>query len=174
MYKNKYQFGKYLSLLDIQEKESIQKWGVTGGNLKKAYDKTVKGYVYITDQNMKLSLPGKPQDLFLLQTYLTLQCKILFKQSFNIEVQVTDSDLVKRRLFFSGATDYTYSQPNIVKTIHSVRIPSSLLLEGVWLNLQFDLLSFIQNSFEPFKLRSVDQITIGGACLLRKVYTSQK
>jgi hypothetical protein len=109
MYKNKYQYGKHLSLLDVQDKESIHKWGVTGGNLKKAYDKTVKGYVYITDVNMKLSLPGKPQDLFLIQTYLTIQCKVLSKQSFNVEVSFTDSESIKRRLFFSGATDYTYS-----------------------------------------------------------------
>jgi hypothetical protein len=49
MYKNKYQYGKHVQLLNIQEKESLDKWVVTGGTLKRAFDKTVKGYVYITD-----------------------------------------------------------------------------------------------------------------------------
>ena len=28
------------------------------------------------------------------------------------------------------------------------RIPSGMILEGVWLNLQFDVESFVQNCFE--------------------------
>lgn len=58
MFKNQYQYGKHVQLLTINEKDSIQKWTISGGNLKRAYDKTVKGYVYITDSNTKLMLPG--------------------------------------------------------------------------------------------------------------------
>ena len=35
------------------EKELIKKWMVSG-SIKKAYDRSVKGYVYITDMNSKL------------------------------------------------------------------------------------------------------------------------
>ena len=35
------------------EKETIKKWMVSG-SIKKAYDRSVKGYVYITDSNSKL------------------------------------------------------------------------------------------------------------------------
>ena len=35
------------------EKELIKKWMVSG-SIKKAYDRSVKGYVYITDMNLKL------------------------------------------------------------------------------------------------------------------------
>ena len=35
------------------EKETIKKWMVSG-SIKKAYDRSVKGYVYITDANSKL------------------------------------------------------------------------------------------------------------------------
>ena len=31
------------------------------GSIKKAYDRTVKGYVYITDLSSKLQLPKEPR-----------------------------------------------------------------------------------------------------------------
>ena len=53
MYKQAYQNGKNVQLLSVQEKEMIKSWGIVG-NLKKAYDKTVKGFVFVTDANSKL------------------------------------------------------------------------------------------------------------------------
>ena len=44
--------------MSISEKDSIGKWSIAGGSLKRAYDKTCKGYVYITEANTKLMLPG--------------------------------------------------------------------------------------------------------------------
>lgn len=67
------------------------------------------------------------------------QIKILDKKSFHFEVTFTDSELVKRRVYFSGASDYLYSKANIVKNPHNVRVPCSMILEGVWLNLSFDI-----------------------------------
>jgi hypothetical protein len=163
-------------LLAINEKESVQKWSISGSNLKRAYDKTVKGYVYITDQNTKLMMPGltRQVDLYLLQTNLLFQIKILDKKSFNLEVMFTDTEGVKRRIHFNGSGDFIYSKENIIKGPNNVRVPSSMLLEGVWLNLQFDIQSFIQNTFEPtFKFRSIDGIVLGGACLVRRISTSK-
>jgi hypothetical protein len=48
MYKNHYQYGKSVDLLDIHAKDALKTWQTTG-SLKKAYDKSVKGYVWITD-----------------------------------------------------------------------------------------------------------------------------
>ena len=56
MYKNHYQYGKSVDLLDIHDKEALKTWQ-TVGSLKKAYDKSVKGYVWITDQNSKWTHP---------------------------------------------------------------------------------------------------------------------
>lgn len=54
----------------------------------------------------------------------------------------------------------------------NARIPCGLLLENVWLNLMFDVQSFIMNCFEPnFRFRSIDGITLGGHCLVRKIAT---
>lgn len=53
MFKQAYQNGKYFQLLSIQDKETIKNWGLIG-NLKKAYDRTVKGYIFVSDSNSKL------------------------------------------------------------------------------------------------------------------------
>jgi len=53
MFKNAYQYGNNVSLLNIQDKETIKRWLVSG-SIKKAYDRSVKGYVYITDLSSKL------------------------------------------------------------------------------------------------------------------------
>ena len=77
--------------------------------------------------------------MFLLQTNLLFQIKVLEKKSFNLEITFTDTELIKRRIYFSGATDYHYSRDNIQKAPYNVRIPISMILEGIWLNLSFDV-----------------------------------
>ena len=52
-----------------------------------------------------------------------------------MEIAFTDQEKVKRRLYFSGAQHFNYSKNNIAKAPLNARIPCSLLLEGVWLNL---------------------------------------
>lgn len=47
MYNNKFQYGKTVDLLSINEKDSINNWS-TPTNLKRAYDKTCKGFVYVS------------------------------------------------------------------------------------------------------------------------------
>ena len=51
------------------------------------------------------------------------------------------------------------------------RIPSAMILEGVWLNMVFDIQSFVDNSFETTSFRSIDAIYISGPALVRKVCT---
>lgn len=57
MYSNQFQYGKHVTLLNIQEKDSIDKWH-TQGLLRRAYDKSVKGYVFVTDAGSRLKQPG--------------------------------------------------------------------------------------------------------------------
>ena len=40
------------------------------------------------------------------------------------------------------------------------RIPCGMILEGVWLNLQFDLQSFVENCFDATNFRSIDAVLI--------------
>jgi hypothetical protein len=46
-----------------------------------------------------------------------------------------------------------------------------MLLEGVWLNLQFDILSFVTSCFADVVFKQIDGIVISGALLLRRVAT---
>ena len=171
MFRDQYQDGKHVQLLSVADKTSINKWTVQG-SLKKAFDKSVKGYVYITDVGTKLSLPSSRRDeLALLQGTVLLQCKLLDKKSFQLEVLFTDTSGVKRRIYYSGATHFTYSKNNIHKAPLNARIPSSMLLEGVWLNLQFDILSFITNCFSDCQFRQIDGIAVTGALLLKRIAT---
>jgi len=59
----------------------------------------------------------------------------LDKKSFHLEIVFTDTENVKRRIYFTGAMDFHYSKDNIVKAPSNVRVPTSMILEGVWLNL---------------------------------------
>ena len=84
---------------------------MVSGSIKKAYDRSAKGYVYITDRNSKLQLPQDPRrtELHLLQPFLNLQVKILDKKQFHLEVSFTDQDKFKKRLVFYGSKPYAYS-----------------------------------------------------------------
>jgi hypothetical protein len=133
----------------VQEKDTIKNWGLVG-NLKKAYDRSVKGYVFVSDANSKLQLPKdtRKTDLHLLQPYLLLQVKILNKKQFHFEVAFTDTLGSKKRLIFYGAIPFAYTKDNIARQPLHARIPSNMILEGVWLNLQFDIASFVGRCFE--------------------------
>lgn len=127
--------------MNVQDKDSIKNWAVASGNLKKAYDKTVKGYVLICDGQTKLQIPkeSRKAELYLLQTNLLFQIKVLDKKSFNLEVVFTDTEKNKRRITFYGSNHYQYSKDNIVRSPLAARIPTSMILEGVWLNLMIDV-----------------------------------
>lgn len=46
-----------------------------------------------------------------------------------------------------------------------------MILEGVWLNLQFDVQSFVSSCFDATNFRSIDAISISGPALVRRVFT---
>ena len=78
---------------------------MVSGSIKKAYDRSVKGYVYITDANSKLQLPQdtRRQELCLIQPFLNFQVKVLDKKQFHFEIGFTDTDKQKKRLIFYGS-----------------------------------------------------------------------
>ncbi len=154
------------------DKETIKRWLVSG-SIKKAYDRSVKGYVYITDMSSKLQLPkdSRRQELYLLQPFVNLQVKVLDKKQFHVEVTFSDQDKHKKRLVFYSGTQYAYSKDNISRQPMHARIPSGMILEGVWLNLQFDVQSFVEQCFDTSTFRSIDAISISGPALVRRVLT---
>jgi hypothetical protein len=43
----------------------------------------------------------------------------------------------------------------------------------MWMNLQFDIASFVEKCFDKVTLKTIDSIEIGGACLIRRVLTTK-
>eukprot|EP00347_Sterkiella_histriomuscorum_P023813 403333301 len=173
MYKNSYQYGRYVPLFNVQNKESINNW-VFQGSVKKAYDKSCKSFVFVFDHATKAQMPddSRQKELYLVQPFILLQLMITDKKLFNLEVTVTDQQKIKRRLIFTTGSSYSYSKDNIIKQPLHARIPfGDMLKEGVWLNLQFDIQSFVDTCFGQINFRSIDAIQISGACRLRKIMT---
>ena len=106
--------------------------------------------------------------------FLCLQVKVLHKAQFHVEVTFSDYDKQKKRLIFYGGSQYAYSKDNIQRQHMHCRIPSGMILEGVWLNLQFDLESFVENCFDgASSFRSIEGVSISGPALVRRVFTCQ-
>lgn len=57
--------------------------------------------------------------------YLVLQCKIIDKRSFDVQVFYTSKDGVRRRITFNGQKPYSYSLDNITKLPLHSRVPSA-------------------------------------------------
>ena len=97
--------------------------------------------------------------------------KVLDKKQFHVEVTFSDQDRQKKRIVFYGSTQYAYSKDNISRQAMHARIPSAMILEGVWLNLQLDMQSFVDRCFETTDFRTIDAITVSGPALVRRVFT---
>jgi hypothetical protein len=47
-------------------------------------------------------------------------------------------------------------------------------MEGMWMNLQFDIKSFVGKCFpEDIKFKQIDNIILSGACLVRRMITTK-
>ena len=103
-----------------------------------------------------------------------MQCKVLDKKSFHFEVQFSDFEGKRRRLIFYGAQFYTYSKDNIHREPLHARIPCAYIMEGMWMNLQFDIKSFVAKCFpEDIQFKQIDNIVVAGACLIRRMITTK-
>lgn len=97
---------------------------------------------------------------------------MLNKVQFHVEVTFSDYDKQKKRLIFYGGAQYAFSKDNIQRQLLHARIPAGMILEGVWLNLQIDLESFVETCYDgSTSFRSIDAISIHGPALVRKVFT---
>ncbi|CDW78155.1 UNKNOWN [Stylonychia lemnae] len=161
-----------LTIDNLIGKETLNNWSFQG-SVKKAYDKSCKSFILLFDHATKAQIPSDPRqaELYLVQPYLMLQLMITDKKLFHIEVTVTDQQKTKRRLIFAAGSAYSYSKDNIIKQPLHARIPCDMIREGVWINLQIDIQSFVEVCFGQMNFRSVDAIMIAGACRLRKVMT---
>lgn len=84
-----------------------------------------------------------------------------------------DEDKKRRRLIFYGAQFYSYSKDNIHRMQLHARVPCAYIMEGLWMNLQFDLQSFVEKCFTGVKLKQIENIQLGGACLVRRIMSTK-
>ncbi|XP_026202862.1 uncharacterized protein C3orf67 homolog isoform X3 [Anabas testudineus] len=159
MFRNNYQGGAVVEIFSGQGKDPVARWKLCGGrsSIHKEYNKEVKGFVYSLEgssQTVKMQIPesGK-MSLGLLQRFLVLQVNIPQCKDFSIELVVTDSEHLKRRLHFS--------------TVHKEL--SATLLHAKWTTLYIDLVSFTAELFKGFL--TLDGITLFATCKVRRIFT---
>jgi len=172
MFKNSYQSGSSFPLFNVTDKKSHDNWYFTS-NIKKAYDKSLKGYAIILKHNSKLCAPSNRNlNLYLIQPFLVFQILVLDKRYFSLEIAVTDMEGTKRRLYFHNGTQVHECAAVTVQPLHA-KIEHDLVVEGEWLNLQIDVQSFVEPCFKQANFRSIDNITVCGDCRLRRVFTTK-
>lgn len=88
-----------------------------------------------------------------MQPYVVLQAKILNKLNFHFEVLLSDANRNRRRIVFYGAQPYNYEKDNIYRESFHARVPCGYIVEGIWMNLQFDVQSFAEKCFGDFKFQ---------------------
>ncbi|XP_029287819.1 protein CFAP20DC isoform X2 [Cottoperca gobio] len=169
MFRNNYQGGAVVEIFSGQGKDPVAKWKLCGGPsaIHKEYNKEVKGFVYCLDgssQTVKMQMPenGK-MSLGLLQRFLVLQVNIPQCKDFSIELVLTDSEHLKRRLYLSTVHKELSATP-----LHA-KIPFVGLKRSIWSTLCIDLVSFTGALFKGFL--TLDGITLFATCKVRRIFT---
>uniref|UniRef100_UPI0037E811FC protein CFAP20DC n=1 Tax=Semicossyphus pulcher TaxID=241346 RepID=UPI0037E811FC len=169
MFKNNYQGGGAVEIFSGQGKDPVAKWKLSGGPsaIHKEYDKEVKGFVYClggSSQTVKMQMPenGK-MSLGLLQRFLVLQVNIPQLKDFSIELVITDSQHLKRRLHLSTV------HKELSATLLHAKIPLVGLKRNTWSTVCIDLVSFSDELFKGFLM--LDGITLFATCKVRRILT---
>uniref|UniRef100_A0A4W6D7G3 CFAP20 domain containing n=1 Tax=Lates calcarifer TaxID=8187 RepID=A0A4W6D7G3_LATCA len=169
MFRNSYQRGAVVEIFTGQGKDPVAKWKLCGGPsaIHKEYNKEVKGFVYCLEgssQTVKMQLPenGK-MSLGLLQRFLVLQVNIPQCRDFSIELMITDSEHLKRRLHLSTV------HKELTATLLHAKIPLVGLKRNIWSTLCIDLVSFTAELFKG--LLTLDGITLFATCKVRRIFT---
>uniref|UniRef100_A0A665UDL0 Zgc:162324 n=1 Tax=Echeneis naucrates TaxID=173247 RepID=A0A665UDL0_ECHNA len=167
MFRNNYQGGAVVEVFSGQGKDPVAKWKLSGGPsaISKEYNKEVKGFVYCLEgssQTVKMQMPqnGK-MSLGLLQRFLVLQVNIPQCKDFSVELVITDSEHLKRRLHLSTV------HKELSTTLFIKFIPLEMYV--FWSTLCFDLVSFSGELFKGFL--TLDGITLFATCKVRRIFT---
>ena len=103
--------------------------------------------------------------LALVQQFLVFQIFLTPGQNLHIEIAVTDSQNVKRRIIFHDGAKEIVSNP-----LHA-RIPVNQFARNMWINLSIDVFAFSSFCFKGVTMRSIDQIKLAGPCKIRRIFT---
>ena len=136
------------------------------GKMSKEYDNQLKGYIHILNAGGLSKMQIPPNDkisLGLMQGTLVFQMFLASPKSFTIEVAITDTQGVKRRLLFSSC-----SKELVINQYHC-RIPLINFPLNIWVNLSIDILSFVSECFKAQSFRAIDYICLSANCKVRRI-----
>ena len=157
--------GPSVEVFTAQGSNPLQGWKV-GGKPKKIYDKEVKSFVFDLDGLTKMQVPKDERGtLGLTQGFLALQVKIPPSKGFSVEIAVLDTTQKRRRIVCNSGNKET------VATAMHARIPMGPIKRNVWLNLCFDVRDMTSRLWPGTEFQSVELISVGAACKLRRVAT---
>lgn len=105
------------------------------------------------------------ESLGIVQSYIVFQFCLFSPKSFSVEIAISDTTKTKRRLMFSSCT-----KDVVVNPLHC-RIPMGKIPIGEWVNLSFDILSFVSECFKSQTFRSIDHISLSGNCKIKRVFS---
>lgn len=164
-----YQGGTAYQVYNPQGSKPLESLKVTGGSVRKEYDKGSKSQVIIVEQpTSKITVPKQLTGALLVHPIVVVQIFAINITSIAIEFTVVDS-LGKRRLIFSNS--FATIQPNPQHT----KFPFQLMPKQIWLDLIFDVRSLHRNVYEtraPVGFRGVESLTVSGAgCKVRRIYS---
>ena len=175
MFSHCYQSGSSIELFNSSDKNLLSKWHFIGKH-NKIFDPQIKCYEHIlaTGALSKMEIPGNRsysykfnpnKSLALFQSYIVFQIYLFSNKQFSIEISISDTTKVKRRLIFSSNNSDV-----IINQLHC-RIPIINFPIGKWINFSIDILSFVSECFKDLTFRSVDYISLSMSGKVRYIFT---
>ena len=175
MFSHCYQSGNSIELFNSADKNLLSKWHFIGKH-NKIFDPQIKCYEHIlaTGALSKMEIPGNRsysykfnpnKSLALFQSFIVFQIYLFSNKQFSIEISISDTTKVKRRLIFSSNNSDV-----IINQLHC-RIPIINFPIGKWINFSVDILSFVSECFKDLTFRSVDYISLSMSGKIRYIFT---
>ena len=136
------------------------------GKIEKEYDFNTKSYLHFLSYGgvSKMQLPQNDKlSLNLTNNYLVFQMVLISPKSFSIEIAITDTNNIKRRLIF------TSSLKEITFTNFHCRIPLLNFPINKWTNFEINVASLTNDCFKNNSLKCIDYIRLSANCKIRKI-----
>ena len=151
----------FSEIINSQSKTSMNSC-LMQGKTKLSFDSSSKEYLLCLD-SASVTVPRHERNsLEIMRQEVVLQVLIYPGTPLVVEVCVTDSEGIQRRLVFDKSK-------GLGKGALMARIPNSMFQRGVWVNLCIDLASVFAMCFASSVFRTLDKISIFGTLCLRKV-----
>lgn len=165
MFAGAFHGGPSVEVFTAQGSAPLKDWKVSG-KPKKLYDKEVKSFIFDLDGMSKIQVPKDERgSLGLTQGFLALQVKIPPSKGIAVEIALIDTTRKRRRIVCNSGNKET------VATALHARVPMGPIQRGIWLNLCFDVRDMTARLWPGTEFQSVELISVGAACKLRRIAT---